>query len=300
MKRIVSFLLLLCLVICCMAFTSCETMSTLKDKINGGESATPEEPGESNIPTSPCHHRLTKLSWSAPTCNKEGKRGAFECTKCHKIYAFSVEQDGLVEVDSQPTIPKTEHSMGNQYGLSLKSGVSNPTSFNDYEVVTKCSSCGVGFTADVGELKNFAPSTKLLYDDKTAVSSKREMVDGLISTTYIFPSSTKAGVHNWVYHNNDNGELNANTKVPFTAGSDRFLLILVKNNSSESISFKYGAEYYGTYCWSDEVTVGGNSYTAFTLKINFSGSDYACYHTIQLTKALSSDASLSFSGFYFD
>jgi hypothetical protein len=70
--------------------------------------------------------------------------------------------------------------------------------------------------------------------------------------------------------------------------------------SGESVSFRYGAEYYGTYCWSDEVTLPANSYTSFTLKINFSGSDYACYHSIQLTHALKNEAKLSFSGFYFD
>lgn len=199
-----------------------------------------------------------------------------------------------------PTIPKTDHSVGSEYALALKSGITKPTSFADYEIVTKCSCCAEGFAKEVSELRSFAPSTKLLYDDKTPVPSKRETVDTLVSTTYTFPSSTKVGVHNWIYHNSDSGELGANTKVPFTAGSDRFLLILVKNNSGESVSFRYGAEYYSTYCWSDEVTLPANSYTSFTLKINFSGSDYACYHTIQLTKAIRGEVSLSFSGFYFD
>jgi hypothetical protein len=190
--------------------------------------------------------------------------------------------------------------MGDRYALDLKKGVSSPTSFSDYEVVTHCSSCGVGFAEDVAELKSFAPSTKLLYNDETPVPSRREIVDGLVSTTYTFPSYTEVGVDNWVYHNGDSGELNANTKVPFTAGSDRLLLILVKNSSSEAVSFRYGAEYFGTYCWSEEVTVDAGSYAAFTLKINFSGSDYACYHSIQLTHALKNEAKLSFSGFYFE
>ena len=298
MKRTVSFILALFLIICSLSLTSCETIATLKDKLGNGEGS--GDKVDPDAPIGPCYHQLKQLPWSAPTCSKEGKRGAFECTDCHKIYVFSVEKNGLVEADRQPAIPKTEHSVGSEYALALKSGITKPTSFADYEVVTKCALCGTGFTAEVGELRSFAPSTKLLYDDKTAVPSKRETVDGLISTTYTFPSSTEVGVHNWVYHNSDSGELGANTKVPFTAGSDRFLLILVKNNSTESVSFRYGAEYYSTYCWSDEVTVPAGSYTAFTLRINFSGSDYACYHTIQLTKAISSEVSLSFSGFYFD
>lgn len=303
MKRTVSFILALCLLICSLSLTSCETLQTLKDKLGGegsGEINPPDVPDDSDGPVGPCLHRLSKLPWSAPTCNKEGEKGGFKCNKCDKIYIFSVEENGLVEVESLPTIQKTEHSVGGQYALALKEGVTSPSSFADYEVVTKCSSCGTGFTAEVSELKSFAPSTKLLYDDKTAVASKRETVDGLVSTTYTFPASTEVGVHNWVYHNNDSGELGANTKVPFTAGSDRFLLILVKNNSSESVSFRYGAEYFGSYCWSDEVTVEGGSYAAFTLKINFPGSDYACFHSIQLTESLQSEVSLSFSGFYFE
>lgn len=297
MKRTTCFLLTLCLLVCSLTLTSCETFATLRDKLGGEADGDINNP---DTPVSPCHHRLIKLSWSAPTCSKEGVRGGFKCTKCHKIYIFQREKNGLVEVDALPTIPRIEHSLGEGYDLSLKSGITRPSSFADYEIVTKCSCCGEGFAKEVSELRSFAPSTKLLYDDKTPVLSKREMVDGLVSTTYTFPSSTKVGVHNWIYHNSDSGELNANTKVPFTAGNDRFLLILVKNNSGQSVSFRYGAEYYGSYCWSDEVTVPANSYTSFTLKINFSGSDYACYHTIQLTQAISSDVSLSFSGFYFD
>ncbi len=298
MKEITCFLLALCLMMCSLTLTSCETIATLKDKL-GGE----EESGEVNKPDdqiNSCHHRFTQLPWSAPTCTKEGVRGGFECTKCHKIYIFSREENGLVEVDSLPTVPMIEHSMGNEYALTLKNGVSSPRSFSDYEVVTHCVSCNVGFTRDTAELKSFAPSTKLLYNDKTPVPSRREIVDGLVSTTYTFPSSTEVGIDNWVYHNSDSGELNANTKVPFTAGNDRLLLILVKNSSSEDVSFRYGAEYFGTYCWSDEITVAAGSYAAFTLKIFFSGSDYACYHSIRLTHALQSEAKMSFSGFYFE
>lgn len=297
MKRVISTLLLLCILLSSVMLSSCETIATLKDKLSGEGNGEVNKPDD---PEGPCNHKLKQLPWSAPTCSKDGKRGAFECTVCHKIYLFSAEKGGLIEADRQPSIPKTEHSVGTKYALALKSGITRPTSFSDYEVVTECALCGKGFSARVGELQSFAPSTKLLYDDKTAVASKREMVDGLVSTTYTFPSSTEVGVHNWVYHNSDSGELEANTKVPFTAGSNRYLLILVKNNSSESVSFRYGAEYYSAYCWSDEITLPAGSYTAFTLCINFSGSDYACYHTIQLTKAIGSDVSLSFSGFYFD
>ena len=120
----------------------------------------------------------------------------------------------------------------------------------------------------------------------------------MVSTTYIFPSSTKVGIHNWVYHNNDSGKLDANTKVPFSANTDRYILMMVKNNSGEKVTFKYGAEYYSTYCWSEPVTVEGGEYQAFVLKLNFSGSDYACYHTIQLLDSISNDVSLTFSGFY--
>lgn len=316
-RTIIRMLVCLCLVLSCVLLTGCETIATLKEKIeqmnqgssipDDGESSNDEnlDDGNSNGSASGdnnssdnCVHRLTRLPWSAPTCMVEGKKGAFKCTLCNQIFVYSAEKDGLVKADGQESIPKTEHSVSGAYTIRLKDGVKEANSFDDFEIVTVCKLCNEGFTVSESQLKSFTPSTKLLYDDVTRVDSKREMIDGRVSTTYTLPSSTKVGVHNWVYHNSDNGELNANTKVPFSANTDRYILMLVKNNSDEQVSFKYGAEYYGAYCWSDRVTVESGSYAAFVLKLNFGGSDYACYHSLQLLEAISGDVSLSFTGYF--
>lgn len=310
----ISFIIVLfCLMLSCTLLTGCETINTLKEKLeemsqNNGSSVDDDNlsDGDQNDDTDgddihingSCTHSLKKLDWVVPTCIAEGKRGAFQCKLCGKIFEYSAEKDGLVEVKEQSSIPKKDHTVSNKYGIRLKSGVSKATSFSDYEIVTVCNTCGTGFAVEESDLRPFTPSTKVLYDDVTPVSFTRDTVDGLVSTTYIFPSSTKVGIHNWVYHNNDSGKLDANTKVPFSANTDRYILMMVKNNSGEKVTFKYGAEYYSTYCWSEPVTVEGGEYQAFVLKLNFSGSDYACYHTIQLLDSISNDVSLTFSGFY--
>lgn len=320
MNKIKRFLLALvstCLAFSCIAFSGCATIETLISKLtpSSEQTSTPEEnvgdigneeSSKPNVDANSgnssadgiCEHSLVKLPWLAPTCLKEGKKGAFQCSACKKIFTYSSEKDGLIEVSEQETIAKGNHVLGGEYSVQLKEGISKATSFADYEIVSNCDLCGTGFVVEKENLKAFAPSTKLLYDDKMSVNAKREQVDGLVSTTYTFPSSTLPNVNNWVYHNNDSGELNANTKVPFTANTDRYILMFVKNNSASQITFKYGAEYWSNYCWSDAVTVAENSYAAFILKLNFNGSDYACYHTIQLLSSISQEVSLTFSGYY--
>ena len=320
LKRFLLTLVSMCLAFFCVALSGCATIETLISKItpssqsseqtstpeDGAGNSSNEESSQPNNDTSSdnsstsgiCEHALVKLPWRAPTCLKEGKKGGFQCSACKKIFTYSSEKDGLIEVSEQETIAKGNHVLGGEYSVKLKEGILKATSFADYEIVSNCDLCGTGFTVENESLKTFAPSTKLLYDDKTAVNAKREQVDGLVSTTYTFPSSTLPNVNNWVYHNNDSGELNANTKVPFTANADRYILMFVKNNSAVKVTFKYGAEYWSNYCWSDAVTVAGNSYAAFILKLNFNGSDYACYHTIQLLAGISKEVSLTFSGYY--
>ncbi|MBQ7323719.1 MAG: hypothetical protein IJW96_04065 [Clostridia bacterium] len=316
MKKLLLTLVSMCLAFSCVALSGCATIETLISKLtpNSEQTSTPEEgagesdkeegnqPNDENPDSSSiggiCEHTLVKLPWRAPTCLQEGKKGGFQCSTCKKIFTYSSEKDGLIEVSEQETIAKSNHVLGDEYSVRLKEGISKATSFADFEIVSNCDLCGTGFTVASESLKAFAPSTKVLYDDKTVVNAKREQVDGLVSTTYTFPSSTLPNMHNWVYHNNDSGELNANTKVPFTANTDRYILMFVKNNSSLKVTFKYGAEYWSNYCWSDAVTVEGNSYTAFVLKLNFNGSDYACYHTIQLLASISKEVRLTFSGYY--
>ena len=267
MRKIVAAFLAVCALSSCLMLNGCETINTLKSKFEQSENTNDDvnkKPGGEDEDASHVHN-LIKLAWSAPTCAAEGKRGAFKCSSCGQMFAYSAEKDGLVMIDEQESIAKTEHSIGDSCTVRLKNGVVKASSFTDYEILTECSSCGMGFDLDTKSLAAFTPSTKLLYDDVTKVGSKRETVDGFVSTTYLFPSSTEPGVHNWVYHNSDSGELDANTKVPFTANSDRYIVIFVKNNSNTQVSFKYGAEYYGSYCWSDTVNVDGGAYSSFIL-----------------------------------
>lgn len=245
-----------------------------------------------------CKHQLKKRPWSSPTCEKEGKKGAYQCEVCNKIFAYSLELDGLIEIESQETVKKYSHVVGAPYSAKLKNDKTKATAFGDYQIEGSCITCKTPVILEDENYLPFTPSTKLLYQDKTAVPSKRIIEDGLVSTQYTFPKNTLANEDNWVYHNDDNGQQNANVQVPFSANTDRHIIMFVKNSSSIAVTFKYGAEYWGAYCWSEEVTVQPNSVSAFTLKINFNGSDYACYHNIRFSKTLSLETTLTFSGYY--
>lgn len=247
-----------------------------------------------------CQHTLEEVAGTDATCMKMGKKVAYKCTKCGKLYAYGYAngESGvkeLYEIDAQQTADYAGHKLGELYGdIKSTSETYDVSSLEDFSVWSHCSEegCGIAYEVDTSLFVPFAPADNL--------SIAKHVVEGdyTDATTFAIPAGIAANTC-YTITTADSGKMNRATyQIPFTANTDRFVVLFFHNDGNADVNVRYGTEFYTERCGVD-VTVPAHGYATGMFSINISGSNSNSYHELYIKSNVVDSFNLTISGYYY-
>ena len=277
MKNFKKFMLLaLALVLCVCALSSCD------------------------IDWNYCQHTLEEVPKTEASCMKIGRKTAYECTKCGKLFAYGYLNgtDGakdLYEIENQEMLGYAGHKIGDFYG-DLKSDILSfdASSLEDFSVWSHCSEegCGEAFEVEPQNLVAFAPC------DNTNGKAEYVVVgESTDATRFEIAGGTNAGKCISIYTGGSNMKT-ATNKIPFSANTDRHVILFFHNDGNQDVDVRYGTEFYGERVGVD-VTVPANGYAAAYFNLNITQSNKDCYHELYINSDIAETFNLTISGYYY-
>ena len=277
MKNINRIMLLaLALVICAFALSSCD------------------------IDWNYCQHTLEEIEKTEASCMKVGKKTAYECTKCGKLFAYGYlnGKDGakdLYEIENQEMLGYAGHKIGDFYG-DIKEDLPtfDPSSLEDMTVWSHCSEegCGEAFEVEPQNLVAFAPC------DHTSGKAEYVVVgESTDATRFAINAGTSAGSVITIY--TGGSKMNtATNKIPFSANTDRHVILFFHNDGNQDVNIRYGTEFYGERVGVD-VTVPANGYASGYFNLNITQTNKDCYHELYINSDIQETFNLTISGYYY-
>lgn len=217
-----------------------------------------------------CQHTLEEVEKVDATCMKIGRKTAYKCTKCGKLFSYGYlngkdGKKGLCEIQAQETSDYADHVINEFYG-DLKSTMKNyqANSLDDYSVWSHCAEegCGLPFEVDTSKLVPFAPADNL--------SNAKHVVEGEHTDATRFEIKSGFTVGDYLsVTTSDSGMNNATHEIPFTSGVDRYVVLFFHNDGNYDVDINYDIEHYGEREGVD-VTVPANGYASGAFTINVS------------------------------
>ena len=248
-----------------------------------------------------CQHTLEEIPKSESSCMKVGKKTAYECTKCGQLFAYgylngeSGKKD-IYEIDYQEMLDYSGHKVSNYFG-DIKSDATSfdASSLEDFSVWSHCSEegCGEAFEIEAQNLIPFAPC------DNTNGSAQYVVVgESTDATRFAIPAGTAAGKCITIYTGGTKME-NATNKIPFSANTDRHVVLFFHNDGNQDITIRYGTEFYGERVGVD-VVVPAHGYASGYFNLNITQSNGDCYHELYINTDIEADCNITISGFYYN
>lgn len=237
-----------------------------------------------------CQHKLTELVKEPSTCIKQGVRTAYKCEKCGKMFGYSDEK-GLYVIKEREKAPLGNHTVGPNSKFVFSDG----DAFANMSVSSECVDCGNDFVVDKEGLIPFTPSAN------GGVASAKHVRDGHYpATEFTFAAGTKSGDKHVIKPLEDSKtDARANVNVPFEANVSRYLIVLVYNSSDKDVEITYGAECYGQYCTSSQITVPARGYASACVDICFSMDQPRSFHELSMMTDLDRAVTLRILGYYY-
>lgn len=248
-----------------------------------------------------CEHKLTKINKVEASCLKIGKKTAYECEKCGKLFSYGYlngknGEKGLYEIEAQELSDFGAHKVGDFFGdLNTDATSFDATSLEDFSVWSHCSETGCGevFEVERQNLIAFAPA-----DDSNSNARHVTVGEETDATVFAIPSGTSAGKC-YTITTADSGKMkNATHKIPFDANVARHVVLFFHNDGAQDVNVRYGTEFYGERCGVD-VTVPANGYATGSFDILISQSNGDSYHELYINSDIKSAFNLTISGFYY-
>lgn len=246
-----------------------------------------------------CQHTLEEVEKVDASCMKVGKKTAYKCTKCGQLFAYGYlngkdGEKGIYEIDAQEVLPFAGHKIGSFYG-DLNSDMTdyNPTSLEDFSVWSTCSEegCGNPFEVELQNLIAFAPADNL--GNATHVVEGEEMD----ATQFAIPAGTTKGTC-FTITTSDSGMDNATHKIPFSANTDRHVILFFHNDGAKDVNVRYGTEFYGERVGVD-VTVPAKGYATGYFNLNITQSNDDSYHELYINSDIEEKFNLTIAGYYY-
>lgn len=248
-----------------------------------------------------CQHTLEEVEKTEASCMKIGKKTAYECTKCGKLFAYGYlnGKDGakdLYEIESQEMLGYAGHKIGDFYG-DLKSEMTtfDASSLEDFSVWSHCceEGCGEAFEVEDQNLVAFAPS------DNTNGSAKHVIEgDHTEATRFEIPAGTKSGKCITIYTGGSKLKNSVNN-IPFSANTDRHVVLFFYNDGNEDVNIRYGTEFYSERVGVD-VTVPAKGYATGYFNLNITQTNKDSYHELYINSDISETFNLTISGYYYN
>ena len=254
-----------------------------------------------NVDWDYCQHKLEEIPKSEASCMKVGKKTAYQCVKCGKLFAYGYLNGkdgtkGIYEISNQEMLDYSNHKIGDLYG-DLKADMTtfDASSLEDFSVWSHCSEegCGEAFEVELQNLIPFAPC------DNTSGNADYVVVgEETDATRFEIPANTQSGKCITIY--TGGSKMNtATNKIPFSANTDRHVILFFHNDGNQDVNVRYGTEFYGERVGVD-VTVPANGYATAYLNINMTQSNSDCYHELYINSDIKEGFGLTISGFYYN
>lgn len=247
-----------------------------------------------------CQHTLEEIEKVDASCMKVGKKTAYKCTKCGQLFAYGYlngkdGEKGIYEIDGQEVLPFAGHKIGCLYG-DLKSDMTSydATSLEDFSVWSICSEdgCNEPFEVELQNLIAFAPADDCSGNAKHVVEGEE-----MDATKFEIAAGTSSGSCIQIY-TGDSGMENATHEIPFSANTDRNVVLFLHNDGAQDIDVRYGIECYGERSGAD-VTVPANGYATLSFAINVSKSQDNSWHELYINSDIESKFNLTIAGYYY-
>jgi hypothetical protein len=247
-----------------------------------------------------CQHTLEEVEKQESSCMKVGKKTAYKCTKCGELFAYGYlngtdGEKGIYSIPSQEMLDYSGHKIGGFFG-DLKSDMPSfeASSLEDYTVWSTCSEegCGEHFEVPEHNLVAFTPSDNT--SGKAQIVTQGENTE---ATRFTINKGTTAGDRITIYTGGSKLN-NATNKIPFTANTDRHVVLFFHNDGNQDVQIRYGTEFYGERVGVD-VTVPAHGYAAGYFNLNITQSNGDCYHELYVNTNVEETFNLTISGFYY-
>ena len=248
-----------------------------------------------------CQHTLEEVEKTEASCMKIGKKTAYRCTKCGEMFAYgylngSDGEKGLYDIDNQEMLGYAGHKIGDFFGdLNSDMTTFDASSLEDFAVWSHCSEegCGEAFEVEPQNLVPFAPS------DNTNGSAKYVVVgESTDATRFTINAGTSSGKCIQIYTGGSNMET-ATNKIPFSANTDRHVVLFFHNDGNQDVNIRYGTEFYGERVGVD-VTVPAHGYATGYFNLNITQSNKDCYHELYINSDIAETFNLTISGYYYN
>ena len=247
-----------------------------------------------------CQHTLEEIEKVDASCMKVGKKTAYKCTKCDQLFAYGYlngkdGEKGIYEIDGQEVLPFAGHKIGCLYG-DLKADMTSydATSLEDFSVWSTCSEegCNEPFEVELQNLIAFAPADECSGSAKHVVEGEE-----MDATSFEIAAGTTSGSCIQIY-TGDSGMENATHEIPFSANTDRHVVLFLHNDGAQDVDVRYGIECYGERSGAD-VTVPANGYATLSFAINVGKSQNNSWHELYINSDIESKFNLTIAGYYY-
>lgn len=247
-----------------------------------------------------CQHTLEEVEKTEASCMKVGKKTAYVCTKCGEMFAYGYlngkdGEKGLYSIESQEMLDYADHKIGDFYGdLNADMTTFDASSLEDFSVWSHCSEegCGEPFEIEPQNLIAFAPS-----DNTSGNATHVVEGNGTDATRFAISAGTSAGKCITIYTGGNKTDNAVNT-IPFSANTDRHVILFFHNDGNQDVDVRYGTEFYGERVGVD-VTVPANGYAAAYFNLNITQSNKDCYHELYINSDIKESFNLTISGYYY-
>ena len=254
-------------------------------------------------------HNIAVHGEKSSTCTSEGIKEYFECRNCHTLFH---DADGMFMITEPQTLPTDSHNIVKVEG---RPAIGFVAGWLEHYSCTKCNALykdANGLVAtNMSELKVAPELSDFVY--KIAFTPAANLVDngGQISAQYVegsnglpateFTVSTNAPVGTETYawiHDTVSSTMaqGLNLRIPTFSGKERKLEMIVTNNGTEDISFRFYAESHGDKGGAD-VTVAAGETKTVEFGVN-PGTSIGCNYVLKLLSSPTTETKLVINGYF--
>lgn len=260
-------------------------------------------------------HKILKHDETKATCNSVGIEAHYECRWCNALFK---DAEGMFQIEEAGKLPTLSHSL-------TKVLKKDPVGFTPgWEEHYVCNNCDTLYKDAAGQIETtlegikiaptltdfeykiaFTPAANIESINGTGgaeyISAAYTTADnGMPATQYTLKAGAKANmeVEAWIYSVVNQTMANGqNLRIPTFSGVARKIEMIVKNDGSQDISFRYYAENYGDKGGVDITIAAGETKTVI-FEVT-PGASIGCNYAFKLLSNVTEETKLTMYGYFY-
>ena len=257
-------------------------------------------------------HNVLKHGEKSATCSSTGVKEYFECRGCGTLFKDAA---GVFQISEPTSIQMLSHLLSK---VEAKPAVGFVAGWKEHYACANCDNIyndALGFEQTSRDAIRIAPvltdfEYKIAFTPAANLDSSKSganhisaaytTMDGMPATQFTFKPGATIGmeayawIHQTISSTMDNGQ---NLRIPSFSGVERKLELIVKNDGSQSISFRYYAENDGDK-GGIELTIAAGETKTFKFSVNPGGST-GCNYGLKLLSNVSEETKVTMYGYFY-